>query len=72
VFGIGSRISISYQDQIQLREVSAGRGTGSQDTLVAHFGLGDYSGDVSVTVHDLCGTKKRKTLPSLDRIVQLD
>ncbi len=72
VFGIGSRISISYRDTMQLREVSAGRGTGSQDSLVAHFGLGNYKGEVSVSVHDLCGTKTQTTLSEVDRIVHID
>jgi hypothetical protein len=71
-FGVGSRISINYRDQMQVLEVRAGRGTGSQDSLVAHFGLGDYSGDVTVTVDDLCGTKIQKTLSGLDRVVAID
>ncbi len=72
VFGIGSRISLTYRDRAQLREVSAGRGTGSQDSVVAHFGLGDHQGEISLSIQDLCGTKTHTILSEVDRIVEID
>ncbi|MHC4778137.1 MAG: FG-GAP-like repeat-containing protein [Planctomycetota bacterium] len=48
---IGARVSIRYGGGMgQIREIKGGRGTTSQDSLTAHFGLGDYSGVVEVTV----------------------
>ncbi len=72
VYGVGSRIRISYRDQTQMREVRAGRGTGSQDSAVAHFGLGDYNGEVDVHVEDLCGSTLRMTVSGVDRIVHME
>jgi hypothetical protein len=54
-FNVGSRVQIGYAGQSQIREITAGRGTGSQDSLTAHFGLGSYKGPLKVK--DLCGGK---------------
>lgn len=54
-FGVGSRVIITYGDKSQVREIVAGRGTGSQDSLVVHFGLGDYLGPVALEIKTLCG-----------------
>ena len=67
-FGVGSRIEIRYQGKTQIREVTAGRGTGSQDSLTQHFGLGDYQGSVRLLVQNLCGSKHQETLQTVDRI----
>jgi tetratricopeptide (TPR) repeat protein len=68
-FGVGSRVTINYGQESQVREITAGRGTGSQDSLTAHFGLGNYSGPVSVQVKTLCGETIRRQIPELNRIV---
>ncbi len=55
-FGIGSRIRLSSSHSVQVREVRAGRGTGSQDSITAHFGLGgDDHQDIELEVRELCG-----------------
>jgi HEAT repeat protein len=47
---IGARVTVIAGKRTQMREVSGGRGTGCQDSLVQHFGLGPQPGAVSVTV----------------------
>ncbi|MGB9596262.1 MAG: FG-GAP-like repeat-containing protein [Candidatus Poribacteria bacterium] len=39
--GIGTRIKITVGGKIQIREISGGTAYGSQDSFIAHFGLGD-------------------------------
>ncbi len=70
-FGVGSRVQISYAGQSQIREIIAGRGTGSQDSLTAHFGLGGYDGLVKVKVKDLCGGKTSQKIEQLNRKVTI-
>ncbi|MDH3693421.1 MAG: CRTAC1 family protein, partial [Gammaproteobacteria bacterium] len=71
-FGVGSRVEISYDGESQIREVTAGRGTGSQDSLTAHFGLGDYQGPVKIKLEDLCGGKARLKLENPNQRVLLE
>ena len=54
-FGIGSRVTVRYGDKQQIREVTAGRGSGSQDSLELIFGLGDYVGPIEIQAKTLCG-----------------
>jgi tetratricopeptide (TPR) repeat protein len=54
-FGIGAQLTLKGGDRGQLRELAAGRGTGSQDDLIAHFGVGDQAGPFEVKVATLCG-----------------
>lgn len=54
-FGVGGKVTVRYGGQSQVREITAGRGTGSQDSLTAHFGLGRYEGPVTLEVKTLCG-----------------
>ncbi|MDH3638805.1 MAG: CRTAC1 family protein, partial [Gammaproteobacteria bacterium] len=69
-FGIGARITVAYGDRTTEREVTAGRGTGSQDPFTAHFGLGDYDGPVEITIRDLCGQIERRKVAVPDRIIE--
>lgn len=39
--GIGTRIKITVDGKIQIREISGGTAYGSQDSFIAHFGLGN-------------------------------
>jgi tetratricopeptide (TPR) repeat protein len=63
VFGVGARVTIQYKNQSQIRELTAGRGTGSQDALEAHFGLGDYQGRIKAQLTTLCGETISKIIP---------
>jgi len=66
--GVGARVTFRYGDRAQVRELQAGRGTGSQDELVAHVGLGAYSGPVQVEARDLCGATMRVETRADERI----
>jgi hypothetical protein len=71
-FGVGSKVTINYGRESQVREITAGRGTGSQDSLTALFGLGNYPGPVAVQVKTLCGDTIRRQIKELNRTVVLD
>ena len=47
---IGARVTVKSGRLRQIREVSGGRGTGCQDSLVQHFGLGPAPGPVTVEI----------------------
>ncbi|MDH3282249.1 MAG: CRTAC1 family protein, partial [Gammaproteobacteria bacterium] len=69
-FGIGARITVDGGSRTAVREVTAGRGTGSQDPFTEHFGLGDYAGPVEITVRHLCGQIERRKVVVVDRVVE--
>ena len=71
-FGVSSRIELRYQNRLQIREVAAGRGTGNQDSLDQIFGLGDYSGPVSIHTRNACGQKKAYQTTRINRLVVLE
>ena len=48
--GIGAVIWVEQAGETQMRQVAAGSGTASQDSLIQHFGLGESSSPVTVTV----------------------
>ncbi|MBN2564891.1 MAG: VCBS repeat-containing protein [Candidatus Eisenbacteria bacterium] len=48
--GIGARITVSSGESAQIREIQGGKGTTSQHSLTAFFGLGREGGPVSVVV----------------------
>ncbi len=68
-YGVGSQVLIDYDGQRKVREISAGRGTGSQDSLTAHFGLGDYYGPVEIRLNTLCGDNLQVTVEEPNRLV---
>ncbi|MEN8134847.1 MAG: CRTAC1 family protein [Thermodesulfobacteriota bacterium] len=71
-YGVGSKVIINYGQQSQVREITAGRGTGSQDSLTASFGLGDYTGPVTIQVKTLCGDILHRQTKELNRIVIIE
>jgi hypothetical protein len=48
---IGSRVVVKTGAKTFTRQVEAGTGSGSQNDLILHFGLGAEKGPVDVTVH---------------------
>ncbi len=68
-YGVGSLIRLIYGDKAQVREVACGRGTGSQDDTAVLFGLGDYNGPVTITVHTLCGDSLEARIGHPDQAV---
>jgi hypothetical protein len=71
-YGVGSKVIISYVLKKQVREITAGRGTGSQDSLAVYFGLGSYNGPVSVQVKTLCGDIIQRQIKDINRIVIIE
>lgn len=69
--GIGSLVTILYAGRRQIREVCAGRGSGSEDDTTLLFGLGDYDGPVDISAHTLCGSALLKTVLHPDQTVVL-
>ena len=60
-FGIGSKVVVRSQGLERVREIRAGRGTGSQDSTIAHIGLGEPTNRlIDLEVRDLCGGIQRK------------
>jgi enediyne biosynthesis protein E4 len=49
--GIGSRVVVRAGGKAFTRQVEAGTGSGSQNDLVLHFGLGAVDGPAQITVH---------------------
>jgi len=47
---VGCRVEIETPEGRQTREVTAGKGTTSQNSLVQHFGLGAYWGPVDLVI----------------------
>ena len=66
--GIGARVTVT-SDVAQIREISGGSGFASQDSLPAEFGLGDWSGPVTVTVSWPSGIHSELTGVTTDRFI---
>jgi hypothetical protein len=69
--GIGAVVTISYAGQQQIREITGGRGTGSQDDATLMFGLGDYNGPVEISARTLCGDTVEMAVPKPDQTVEM-
>lgn len=67
IYGVGTRVEIRYQNRSQVRVITAGRGTGNQDSLSQLFGLGNYQGPVELSIKDSCGHTFKRNLPDVDR-----
>ncbi|WP_235295069.1 FG-GAP-like repeat-containing protein [Portibacter lacus] len=59
--GLGSKIEIVADDLILIREIEGGASHLSQNTTIAHFGLGDLENISNVTVHWLGGKSQTLT-----------
>ena len=70
-FGVGAVVTLSHGDRRLTRHIAAGKGSGTQDSMRAHFGLGDYAGPVRLSLRDACGETTRHHLPATDRTVEL-
>ena len=49
--GVGSRVVVKVGDRTFTRQVEAGTGSGCQNDLTLHFGLGAAEGPAEVTVY---------------------
>ena len=69
--GVGARVTLRAGARVQVRTVRIGRGTGSQDDLTLHFGLGRHAGPVELEAVNACGQRFGATVPRPDRRVTL-
>jgi len=72
IYGVGARIEIRYLNFSQVRVISAGRGTGNQDSLTQLFGLGKYRGAVELRIEDACGYRVNRILPGVNRYYEIN
>jgi hypothetical protein len=70
-FGIGSRVTIKYDGKEQFREVRAGKGTGTQNSIPVEFGLGAYNGQVDIKVQSSCGQIVKSSVEEADRAITI-
>jgi enediyne biosynthesis protein E4 len=68
--GVGSRVVVKIGDQTFTRQVEAGTGSGAQNDLNLHFGLGAAQGSAEVTVH-WAGGGKSVHRTELDKTITL-
>jgi len=69
--GVGTRVTLRVGGRTQVRTVRIGRGTGSQDDITLHFGLGDYAGPMELAAVNGCGQSYGARLPRPDSRVTL-
>lgn len=65
--GIGARVTVTQDGRSQIREIEGGKGTTSQHSLTAFFGLGGSSEPVDVEVRFLGGGVAAATGQGVDR-----
>ena len=70
--GVGDRIILTCNGQSLVREVTAGRGTGSQDSLKINFGLGKCRGPAVIRVNTLCGGSITREITTVNRQLIFD
>jgi len=71
-FAIGARITLTSNQQSQIREVSSGGSFLSQSELRQHFGLGPNPGKVTVEVRWPNGDVQRMSTDRFDRYWQIE
>ncbi len=65
---IGAKVTIKYaDDKLQYREIQSNMGLRSYPQRVAHFGLGNYNGNVSMTIEWPSGIKQKLILNKLNK-----
>lgn len=69
---IGAKVTITYGDnQVQYREIQSNMGLRSYPQRVAHFGLGNYSSDIKVSVVWPSGKKSSFKISQLNKYYQI-
>ena len=69
--GIGAEVVLRADGFEQHRTVRIGRGTGSQDDVTLHFGLGVHPGPFEIEAVSACGGRFAARVPRADRRVTL-
>ncbi|MBC7262279.1 MAG: CRTAC1 family protein [Chloroflexi bacterium] len=67
--GIGARVQVNAGNILQVREVSGGSGYHSQDSLPVEFGLGSYTGTVSIVVWWPTGIQQTLTDAAVNQLI---
>ena len=70
--GIGSRVSVTAGALSLIREVTCGSGATSQNSPVAHFGLGSHKGTADITVRWPDGREQRVAASPINRLVKIE
>jgi tetratricopeptide (TPR) repeat protein len=69
--GVGTVVTLRAAGREQRRHVRIGRGTGSQDDVTLHFGLGRHDGPLDIEAVNLCQQRFAARVPYTDRRVTL-
>lgn len=69
--GIGARVEITQNRRRQIREIQGGKGTTSQHSLVAHFGLGDNESPIRILVRFPSGATRTLDKVAADQRVEV-
>ena len=70
--GIGSRVSVAAGALGLVREVTAGTGSSSQTSPVAHFGLGSHRGTLDITVRWPDGHEQSVAGSAINQLVTIE
>jgi tetratricopeptide (TPR) repeat protein len=70
--GIGARVTVVAGALTLIREVTAGSGSTSQSSPVAHFGLGSHKGNVDIAVRWPNGKEQRVAGSAINRLVKIE
>lgn len=68
---LGARVTAFLGDSRQMREIAAGRGTTSQDSMRAHFGFGKRAGEAVVVVKWPGGKEQRREGVKLNQSLEV-
>ena len=63
---IGARVTLRAGNSTQIREIQSGKGAGTGNQLIAHFGLGNYEGELELEIRFPSGVVVVKTIPSVN------
>lgn len=69
--GIGARLTVVAGPLTLVREVSPARGSSSQDSPIAHFGLGSHRGTVAVSVKWPTGKTQTVTSDQVNKLIKV-
>jgi tetratricopeptide (TPR) repeat protein len=68
---IGARVTVEQANHRQMREIEGGKGTTSQNSLIAHFGLGNEELPVRISVRFPSGNTKVLENVKLDQRIEV-
>lgn len=66
---IGTRLILSNEETLQIREIQGGKGTTNQHSFVQHFGLNDIQPPFELKVSFTDGTKKKLLINKINKII---